>query len=72
MHDVAIIGGGPAGVAASIFLKRAGFDIVMFEKNEVGGLLLNAYLVENYPGFPRGIKGYELFFSPYITEVKFI
>lgn len=60
MHDVAIIGGGPAGIAASIFLKRAGFDIVLFEKNEIGGLLLNAHLVENYPGFPRGVKGYEL------------
>jgi len=60
LRDVAIVGGGPAAVAASIFLKRAGFDIVMFEKNEIGGLLLNAHLVENYPGFPRGIKGFEL------------
>ena len=60
MHDVGIIGGGPAGIAASIYLKRAGFDIVLFEKNEIGGLLNNANIVENYPGFPRGIKGYEL------------
>ncbi len=60
MHDVAIIGAGPAGVAASIFLKRADFDIILFEKNMVGGLLHNANLVENYPGFPRGVKGYEL------------
>ena len=60
LYDVAVVGAGPAGIAASIFLKRAGFDIVLFEKNEIGGLLLNAHLVENYPGFPRGIKGYEL------------
>lgn len=60
MHDVAIVGAGPAGVAASVYLKRAGFDIVLFEKNEVGGLLNNAHIVENYPGFPRGIKGFEL------------
>lgn len=60
MHDVAIIGAGPAGVAASVYLKRAGFDIVLFEKDEVGGLLNNAHIVENYPGFPRGIKGFEL------------
>jgi thioredoxin reductase (NADPH) len=52
-----VIGGGPAGVSASIYLKRAGFDLSLFEKNEIGGLLLNAHLVENYPGFPDGIKG---------------
>jgi len=57
LHDVAVIGGGPAGVSASIYLKRAGFDLSLFEKNEIGGLLLNAHLVENYPGFPDGIKG---------------
>jgi len=60
LHDAAIVGAGPAGVAASVYLKRAGFDIVLFEKNEVGGLLNNAHIVENYPGFPRGIKGFEL------------
>ncbi len=60
MHDVAIIGAGPAGVAAAIYLKRAGLDLVIFEKNEVGGLVRNANLVENYPGFPNGLKGMEL------------
>lgn len=60
MLDVAVIGGGPAGIAAAIYLKRVGFDVTLFEKNEIGGLLLNAHLVENYPGFPDGIKGYEL------------
>jgi len=60
MHDVAIVGAGPAGIAASIFLKRAGFDVQLYEKNQIGGLLLNAYFVENYPGFPHGIKGNEL------------
>ena len=60
MHDVAIVGAGPAGIAASIYLKRAGFNVHLFEKNQVGGLLFNAYRVENYPGFPDGIKGDEL------------
>ncbi len=60
MNDVGIIGAGPAGIAASIYLKRAGIDITLFEKNEIGGLLLNAYLVENYPGFPLGINGKKL------------
>jgi thioredoxin reductase (NADPH) len=58
---VAVVGAGPAGIAASIYLKRAGIDdVALFEKKEVGGLLLNAHLVENYPGFPMGIKGANL------------
>lgn len=60
MHDVAVIGGGPAGIAASVYLKRAGIDVILFEKDEIGGLLLNAHLVENYPGYPEGIKGKKL------------
>lgn len=57
MHEVAVIGGGPAGISASIYLKRAGIDVILFEKKEIGGLLINAHLVENYPGFPKGING---------------
>lgn len=60
MNDIAIIGAGPAGMAAAIYLKRAGLNPRVFEKGEVGGLLLNANLVENYPGFPGGITGYNL------------
>ncbi|UCF07872.1 MAG: NAD(P)/FAD-dependent oxidoreductase, partial [Thermoplasmata archaeon] len=57
MRDVAVIGAGPAGVAASIYLKRAGFEPLLFERDRIGGLLLNANFVENYPGFPEGIGG---------------
>ena len=57
MYDVGIIGSGPTGIAASIYLKRAGFDIISFERKKIGGLLINANLVENYPGFPKGISG---------------
>jgi len=60
MYNVAVIGGGPAGITASIYLKRAGVDVILFEKEEIGGLLLNAHLVENYPGFPKGISGKKL------------
>ncbi len=60
MIDVVVIGAGPAGIAASIYLKRAGFEPFVIEKGEIGGLLLNANLVENYPGFPGGISGREL------------
>lgn len=60
MNDISIIGAGPAGIAAAIYLKRAGFKPLVYEKGEIGGLLLNANLVENYPGFPGGISGYNL------------
>ncbi len=57
---VAVIGAGPAGIAAAIQLGRYGIRTLVFEKAAVGGLLRNANLVENYPGFPGGIKGPEL------------
>jgi thioredoxin reductase len=56
-RDVVIIGAGPAGIAAAIQLKRHGIEPVILEKGETGGLLRNANLVENYPGFPDGISG---------------
>ena len=57
---VAVIGAGPAGIAASIQLKRAGIEPIVFEKGILGGLLNNAFWVENYPGFPNGITGLDL------------
>ena len=57
IHDVAIIGAGPAGIAAAIQLRRYGMDFILLERDEVGGLLRNANWVENYPGFPHGISG---------------
>jgi len=56
-EDVVIIGAGPAGTAAAIQLKRYGLDPLILERQRVGGLLVNANLVENYPGFPDGITG---------------
>jgi len=57
---VAIIGAGPAGIACAIQLKRSGIETIVLEKNQIGGLLRNANLVENYPGFGSGITGLEL------------
>jgi thioredoxin reductase (NADPH) len=56
-NEVTIIGAGPAGIAAAIYLQRAKLHPILLEKNEPGGLLRYAYLVENYPGFPGGISG---------------
>ncbi len=58
--QVAIVGAGPAGIAAAVQLKRSGIEPLLFEHGLVGGLLCSANLVENYPGFPHGIGGAEL------------
>ena len=58
--QVVIIGAGPAGLAAAMQLKRQGIDPLVLERKLVGGLLLNANCVENYPGFVGGISGPEL------------
>ncbi|MFW6131136.1 MAG: NAD(P)/FAD-dependent oxidoreductase [Candidatus Aminicenantaceae bacterium] len=60
IEDAAIIGAGPSGIAAAIQLKRYDIEPIIFEKNEIGGLLRNAHFVENYPGFPKGISGLSL------------
>lgn len=57
VEDVIIVGAGPAGLATAIQLRRYSLQPLLFERSEVGGLLRNANLVENYPGFPRGIAG---------------
>ena len=57
---IIIVGCGPAGIACAIQLKRMGLDPVIIEKNQPGGMLFNANLIENYPGFPAGISGPDL------------
>ena len=59
-HEAIIVGGGPAGLTAGIYLKRAGIDAVLLEKGLVGGMPMSTEHVENYPGFPDGITGREL------------
>ena len=60
IYDVVIIGGGPAGLTAGIYASRDRLDTLLVEKGIIGGQIVNAEHVENYPGFPEGISGYEL------------
>lgn len=59
-YDVIIVGGGPAGMTAAIYAKRAALDTLIIEKQPFcGGQVLNTYEVDNYPGLP-GIDGFSL------------
>lgn len=53
IRDVVVIGGGIGGVTAAIYAKRNGLDVLLIEKNLVGGQILNAGLIENYPAIRR-------------------
>ncbi|MBA7565000.1 MAG: thioredoxin-disulfide reductase [Dehalococcoidia bacterium] len=59
-YEVVIIGGGPAGLTAGLYTARAGLKSLLIERGAFGGQIINAPLVENYPGFPEGISGAEL------------
>ena len=59
MYDVIIVGGGPAGITAGIYAKRANLNVIIFEKETVGGQIASSPLVENFPGF-KSISGVDL------------
>jgi len=60
IYDAIIIGGGPAGLTAGIYLSRARMNTLLIEKAIPGGQVNLTEIIENYPGFPHGIAGPEL------------
>ena len=58
--DVVIIGAGPAGLSAAVYAGRSLLSTVVLESSVVGGQIIEAYDVDNYPGFPDGISGADL------------
>ena len=59
-YEVIIIGGGPGGLTAALYASRAGLKTLLVERGMFGGQIVNAQRVDNYPGFPEGISGFEL------------
>ncbi|MGD0780894.1 MAG: thioredoxin-disulfide reductase [Dehalococcoidales bacterium] len=70
-YDVIIIGGGPAGLSAGIYTARARLATLLIERAAVGGQIINAGMVENYPGFIDGIGGVELTQAMHQQATKF-
>ena len=63
LRDLTIIGGGPAGLTAAIYAGRAAITPLVLAGAAPGGQIITTNLVENYPGFPEGINGFDLAFA---------
>lgn len=59
-YQSVVMGAGPAGAVAALYLARFALSVALIEKIALGGLLLQTSEIENFPGFDKGIKGYEL------------
>ena len=71
IYDVIIIGGGPAGYTAAIYCARALYNVLVIEKFSAGGQMTQTSQIENYPGFPDGVDGFELGFKMQSGAEKF-
>ncbi len=60
VHDMIVIGGGPAGYTSALYAARAGLDVVVLERMSAGGQMAVTDTIDNYSGFDEGIPGFEL------------
>lgn len=71
LHDVVIVGAGPAGLSAAVYGASEGLDVLVFEANVPGGQAGSSSRIENYLGFPTGISGLDLTGRAYAQAQKF-
>lgn len=69
-YDAIIIGAGPAGLTAGLFCARAGLKTLIVERSMIGGRMVEAPLIDNYPGFPEPVRGVELAQLMYNHAIK--
>lgn len=60
IHDLIIIGAGPSALTAAVYSAREDIETTLFEKSAVGGMAAITDMIDNYPGFPDGVAGYEI------------
>jgi thioredoxin reductase (NADPH) len=71
VHDLVVVGAGPAGLAAAVYAASEGLDVVMVEKDSPGGQAGSSSKIENYLGFPTGISGPALAGRAFAQAQKF-
>jgi thioredoxin reductase len=66
VFDVAVVGAGPAGLAAAVYASSEGLRTVVIEREAIGGQAGTSSMIRNYPGFAQGVRGARLAFEAYV------